>query len=153
MTLDRPKLYINYSRELDLRVHFVKAQRYHGGHMEYFFEVKCRVRHPTGYFEYFVDHLCFQPRDFSDLANQLHAIHQGAADNATLKNVGEMFVFQLQRAQRKLRLTLDIREYVPPGIGNLNVALDVDYDLFVNKLLEEVRSFSSDLEDVKIENL
>lgn len=105
---DGPQLYVNYSTELDLRIRFAKAQRYHGGHTEYFFEVKCHVRHPTGYFEYFVDHLCFQPRDFTDFAGQLHAIGQSIAESAVLKNVGEMFVLQLNRADRHLRLKLDI---------------------------------------------
>ena len=69
-------------------------------------------------------------------------MQQANTDQAYLKNVGEMLVFRLDRMGRKLHLTLNIREHMPPGnLVTFSFATDVDYDLFVNKLLSEVDEF------------
>ena len=121
---------------------------------EYFFEARCRVRHPSGYFEYFVDHLCFQPDAFAAFAAELHSMRQGNASRATLKNVGEMLVFQVETIGRKLLLTLNIKEYMPPrGSAGLSLSIDADYDLFVNKLGSSVEEFGKDLGRVELENV
>lgn len=143
--LDWPQLQIDFSPELDFHLVCVIAQQYNG-FAEYFFEVKCHVRHPSGYFEYFVDHLCFQPDNFTDFAAGLRAMQQGLATHAVLKNVGDMLVLQLDLSNRKLRLTLKIREYMPPhGSADLGLSTDADYDLFVNKLVLVVEEFVKDL--------
>ena len=49
----------------------MKAQEYFAGCVEYFFEVKCRVRHSSGMFDYVADNLCFEPKDFADFAEGL----------------------------------------------------------------------------------
>lgn len=141
-----PQLFINYSPELELCGTFARAQEYEVASTEYFFEVKCRFRHSTGYFEYFANDLCFELDNFAHLAEQLQHMRRGTADSAALKNVGEMFVSQLDREGRQLRLRLRIREYVPQGeLASLSLAADADYDLFVNKLGRTVEEFLADL--------
>ena len=152
--LDWPQLQIDFSPELDFHLVCITAQQYKVGFVEYFFEVKCHVRHPSGHFEYFVDHLCFQPDDFTEFAAGLRAMQRGTASHAVLKNVGDMLVLQLDLSERKLRLTLKIKEYMPPdGSADLNVSIDADYDLFVNKLVSSVEEFVRDLRRVQPEKL
>lgn len=151
--LDSPQLQIDFSPELNFHLVCVTAQQYNGFD-EYFFEVKCHVRHPSGYFEYFVDHLCFQPDDFSDFAAGLRAIQKGAASHAGLKNVGDMLVLQLDLGERKLRLKLKIKEFMPPdGSADFSLSTGADYDMFINKLLSSVEEFVKDLRRLKPEKL
>jgi hypothetical protein len=152
--LDWPKLQIDFCPDLDFRLICITAQRYTVGFSEYFFEVKCRIRHPSGYFEYFVDHLCFEPDNFSNFADGLHSIQQGVGNHAVLRNVGEMLVLQLELSGRKLTLKVKIKEYMPPeGSVDMSLSIDVDYDLFINKLVLPVESFVKDLRSLKLEEL
>jgi len=154
MLRDNPELCVNYSPDFDLRITCVTAQRYESAFSEYFFEVKCRLWHPSGFFDYRVDHLCFEPNSFARFSEELRCVQQGTADRAALKNLGGMFVFQLDRNGRELKLTLNVREYIPPhGLATMGTVLDVDYDLFVNKLLEEVGQFVKVLHDVETDEL
>jgi hypothetical protein len=141
-----PQLSINYAPELDFSLTCVRVVRHEVVSYEYFFEVKCRFRHPTGYFEYFADDVCFEPDSFAHFAEELRNIQRGSADSAALKNVGEMLVFQLDRTDRQLLLRLSIRESIPPGrLASLSMVVDADYDLFINKLGQRVDEFLSDL--------
>jgi hypothetical protein len=152
--LDWPQLHIEFSPEIDFHLVCVIAQQYKIGFAEYFFEVKCHVRHPSGYFEYFVDHLCFQPDAFTAFAAGLRCMQQGKANRATLENVGEMLVFQIETRARKLLLTLNIKEYMPPeGSAGLSLSINVDYDLFVNKLVSSVEEFVKNLRGVELEKV
>jgi hypothetical protein len=144
--LNGPQLYINYAPELDLSLTCVGVQKYEVALPEYRFETKCRVRHPTGYFEYLAQDLCFEPDDFAHFADELRNIQRGSIDSAVLKNVGEMLVLQIDRKGRRVRLSLNIREHIPPGeVANFRMAVNGDYDLFVNKLAQSVEDFLSDL--------
>ena len=81
-------------------------------------------------------------------------MQKGTEDEASLKNVGEMLVFRLLRNDRKLRLALDIREYMSLGdSATFSFMKDVDYDLFVNKLLSEVDEFLRQLLEVELKDL
>jgi hypothetical protein len=147
--LNGPQLSINYAAELEFSLTCIRAQKYEVVSPEYRFEVRCRVRHPTGYFEYFAQDLCFEPDSFAQFAEGLRNVHRGTADSAALKNVGEMLVFQLDRRGRQLRLKLNIRESLPPGeLASLSMAVDADYDLFVNKLGQRVEEFIANLREV-----
>jgi hypothetical protein len=148
--LKGPQLSINYTPELDLSLMCVRVQKYEVVSPEYRFEVKCRIRHPTGHFEYFAEDICFEPDSITHFAEELHNIQRGNADSAALKNVGEMLVFQLDRSGRQLLLRLSIRESIPPGrLASLTMTLDADYDLFVNKLGQKVEEFIADLREVR----
>lgn len=143
------QLSINYATELHFALTCVRVQKYEVASPEYRFEVNCRVKHPTGHFEYFAQDLCFEPDSFAQFAGGLRNIRRGIADTAALKNVGEMLVFQLDRRGRQLRLSLSIRESLPPGeLASLSIAVEADYDLFVNKLGQKVEEFIADLRDV-----
>jgi len=114
--------------------------------------VKCRLRHPSGFFDYLVDHLCFEPNSFARFSEELCCVQQGTADRAALKNVGEMFVFQLDR--KGVEVDFERPRYIPPhGFTTMGMVLDVDYDLFVNKLLGEVGQFAKVLHDVETDEL
>jgi len=149
MRLNWPELLINYSPTLEASITCVIANKYRAGYEEYFFEVMVRLKHPTGYFEYFVDHLCFEQDAFGRFAGELRNIQQGAADHAALFNVGETLAFRLNTSGRKLHLTLTIREFVPPDVStHLSHTMDVDYDLFVNTLPIAVEEFAQSLRAV-----
>ena len=144
-----PQLSINYAPQLNLSLTCVRVQAYEVASREYRFEVKCRIGHPTGYFEYLAKDLCFEPDSFARFAEELHSIQQGAADSAALKSVGEMLVLQLDRKNRKLDLKLSIREHLPPGkLASLTMAIEADYDLLANKLGREVAEFLAELREV-----
>ncbi len=137
---------------LDLRITLVRAQGYEGISLpEYFFEVDCRLPHPTGSFTYSFSHLCFEPRSFTTFSEELRGLQQGLRGEATLKNVGEMMVLSLKGNSRELLATLDIREYLPPSTWTLSATLEVDYDLFVNKLCREVDRFVAEIREVRPE--
>jgi hypothetical protein len=143
---DLPQITINYSPKLDLRIQCVRAERYrHVGHVEHRFEVKCRLRHPSGTFEYFVADLCFDLDSFSRFEEDLRGIQRGEGNRASLRNVGDMMVLSLAGSPRHFQAELKIREYMAPHITTLTSTLDVDYDLFVNKLATEMQRFASDL--------
>jgi hypothetical protein len=150
MLTNSTTLSINYSPDLDLQLSLASANRYQmesNHHIEYLFEVKCRLRHPTGYFDYSVDLLAFSFGQIKEFAEGLREIHEGTVDSAKLESVGEMFVLQLTRTGRSLRLALSIREFIPPdGSASLNSAIGVDYDLFVNKLREDLNNLLRSLD-------
>jgi hypothetical protein len=145
-----PELFINYAPELDLSLTCVRVQKYEVASPEYRFEVNCRIRHPTGHFDYFADDVCFEPDSFAVFAEELRNIQRGRADSAALKSIGEMLVLKFDRTGRQLLLTLNIRDHIPLGkMANLSMAIDADYDLFVNKLGQKVEEFLADLREVK----
>jgi len=153
-SFDGPQIVINYSPELDLRIRCVSACHYRdAGGEEYRFEVKCRLRHPSGSFEYSCADLCFDINSFARFEQELRNVQQGAGDQAALKNVGERFVLRLTGNSRELQAELAIREYIAPRLATLTATIDVDYDLFVNKLVGEVGRFVAELRDVEPEDV
>jgi hypothetical protein len=84
-------------------------------------------------------------RSFARFGQELHGIQQGARNDAVLKAVAEMLELRLQGNSRKLQAELKIREYIAPHVATLTSTLEVDYDLFVNKLVGEFENFVSDL--------
>jgi hypothetical protein len=53
-----------------------------------------------------------------------------------------MKVLRLEGNSRKFLATLDIREYLAPSMPTLNAPIELDYDLFVNKLRAEIDRFA-----------
>jgi hypothetical protein len=97
-----PQLYVNYAPELDLSVGCVEVVRCVGVSVDvYPFEVRCRFRHPTGYFEYSANDLYFELEMFSHFVRDLRDIGRGIASSASLKDMGQIFVLQLDHEQRK----------------------------------------------------
>jgi hypothetical protein len=147
---DLPQITINYSPKLDLRIQCVRSERYrHVGHVEHRFEVKCRLRHPSGTFDYSVPDLCFDVDSFTRFGEELRSIQQGKGDRAALRNVGDMMVLSVAGRARHFQAELKIREYLAPHVTTLTATLEVDYDLFVNKLATEMERFASDLRQIE----
>ena len=146
----RPELVINYSPHLDLRIALVSVQDYEGNaRPDYRMEMHCRLRHPSGEFTYSADDLCFDLDAFAGFSSELQKLQHGSAEQASLKNVGEMVVLELKGNSGALRATLNIREYLAPTMATFNAEFEVDYDLFVNKLRAEVDRFVDELRDMQ----
>ena len=91
----------------------------------------------------------FGEDDFERFARELAEIGSGAASRARLVNVGEMFVLSLVSRGRELHCSINIREFQPgTEQTTLTAAFKVDYDLFVNKLADDMREFAMLLKNV-----
>ena len=62
-------------------------------------------------------------------------------------------MLRLTGNSRELQAELAIREYIAPRLATLTATIDVDYDLFVNKLVGEVGRFVAELRDVEPEDV
>jgi hypothetical protein len=145
-----PQIVIHYSPQFDLRFTCLKAERCcPTGRVEYCFEGKFRLRHPSGTFEYTAADLKIDPNSFARFAEDLRALQQGTRDDAVLKALPEMLELRLERRSSKLQADLKIREYIAPHVATLTAIFDVDYDLFVNKLLAEIENFVGELRRVE----
>lgn len=146
----RPELIINYSPQLDLRITFAEVVGYGGfACPDYRFEMNCCWRHPSGTFGYSANNLYFGLDGFQRFAEELQGLQQGLRQEAALKDPGEMVVLRLERTSNTLLANFDIREYLPPSLAKLHIVLEVDYDLFVNKLKTEVDRFLAELRGIR----
>jgi hypothetical protein len=146
----RPALTINYSSQLDLRITLAEAVHYGGlARPDYRFEMNCCWRHPSGTLGYSADNLYFGLDGFERFAEELQRLQQGLTQEAALKDPGEMVVLRLERKGNTLWANFDIREHLPPSVAQLHVVLEVDYDLFVNKLKSEVDRFVEEVREIK----
>jgi hypothetical protein len=65
-----------------------------------------------------------------------------------------MVVLDLELRGRRLHCSIDISEFQPAEeFTTLHAGFDVDYDLFVNKLSQEVREFRRLLKSVTLEEV
>ncbi len=141
-----PELIVNYAPELDLRLTLAEALDYGGAATpDYRFEIDCCVRHSTGTFRYTATNIYFELKAFQRFSEQLERMRQGLTRQAALSDPGEMVVFRLEGDSRKLLATVDVREGLASYLATLHVPLEVDYDLFVNKLHREVERFVEEL--------
>jgi hypothetical protein len=149
MLIDPPELVLNFDPRLDLRI-ILTSINTQGGFAapEYRFAIDCRLRHSRGSFSYNSADLCFEPESFTRFRQELEALRRGLSQRAALSNVGGMLVFVVEGNSRALRAHLEIKEYVAPATAMLTATLDVDYDLFVNKLGVEVDRYIAELKNV-----
>ena len=146
----RPELIINYAPEVDLRFTFKEFVNYDGAATpDYRFEIDCCVRRPRSTLRYTASKIYFELKALKRFQEQLDAMRQGLAKEASLSDPGELVVFRLEGDSRKLLARLDIREYLPPSVATLHETFEVDYDLFVNKLLREVGRFLEELGQIE----
>jgi hypothetical protein len=110
--------------------------------------MNCSWRHPSGTFGYSADNLYFGLDGFERFAEALQRLQQGLRQEAALKDPGEMVVLRPERKANSLLANVDIREHQPPSMAQLHVVLEVDYDLFVNKLKREVDRFLAELREI-----
>jgi hypothetical protein len=146
MRAGRPHLVLNFDPRLDLKI-TLASESSQGGFVapEYRFAIDCQLRHLSGSFSYSATDLCFEPESFARFSRELEHLQRGLSQRAALSNVGGMMVFVVEGNSRSLRAHLEVREYVAPSTAMLKATLDVDYDLFVNKLRVEVDRFTAEL--------
>jgi hypothetical protein len=143
--MDGPQITINYSPQLDLRIKCVKAQRYRqAGGVDYQFEVKCRPPHPSGMFEYSASDVHFDLDSWTSFLKDLRGLHHGTGNLAVLQSVSEIEL-RLELISRKLVADLRIREFIAPHMAILTSRFELDYDLFINKLMHETERFVDEL--------
>jgi hypothetical protein len=148
-TPPRPELIINYAPELDLRFTFAELLSYGGAASpDYRLEMDCCVRHSTGTFRYTATDIHFEPKAVQRFAEQLERMRRGLTRQAALSDPGEMVVFRLEGDSRKLLANVDVRQGLSSYLATLHVPLEVDYDLFVNKLHREVERFVEELSHI-----
>lgn len=149
---DNPNLRVDYSPELQLSISCSEVEGHTAG-IECRCDVTCRVLHPGGHFEYVSGGLLFDiegSESFASFLEELRQVQRGEASCAVLKNVGEEFVLTLETADRILRrvhMNVAAREYVADiqDFATAQFHVELDYDLYVNKLLEAVVAFVRDL--------
>jgi hypothetical protein len=147
-----------YSQNLAFGITCTRAQEYSkvgmAGVREYFFATRARIQHPTGYFEYQANDICFDVAGVEQFSRSLIEIRDGRSSRAKLSDVGEMVVLSLEVKGRRLHCNIDIREFQPAEeLTTLHAGFDVDYDLFVNKLSEQVAEFLKSLKSVTPEQV
>jgi hypothetical protein len=152
-SLERPSLVIGYSQYFTLEIACLRAQEYSKAGMpgvkEYFFATRARIQHPTGYFEYHANDICFDVAGLEQFLQSLMEIRAGRSFRAKLSDVGEMVVLSLEVKGRRLHCSIDLREFQPAEeLTTLHAGFEVDYDLFVNRLSEEVREFTKSLKSM-----
>jgi hypothetical protein len=156
--LDRPSLVIGHSQYFTFEIICTRAQEYTKigmpGVKEHFFATRARIQHPTGYFEYQANDICFDVAGVERFLQSLIEIRDGRSSRAKLSDVGEMVVLSLEVKGRRLHCSIDIREFQPgEELTTLHAGFHVDYDLFVNKLSEEVGEFTRLLKSVTPEQV
>jgi hypothetical protein len=142
MRAECTQLVLNFDPRLDLKI-TLTSESSQGGFVtpEYRFAIDCQLRHSSGSFSYSATDLCFEPESFARFSQELGQIQRGLSRRAALSNVGGMMTLALEGHSRSLRARLEIHEYIAPSAAVLSATLDVDYDLFVNKLRVEVDRF------------
>ena len=156
--LDHPKLVIGDSRNFRFEIACVRAQEYSKvgmpGVTEYFFAIHARIHHPTGHFEYRANDICFDVAGLQGFLQSLTEIRSGRATRAKLSDVGEMVVLNLEAKGRRLRCSIDVREFqAGEELTTLHSGFGVDYDLFVNKLPEQITEFIETLKSLTPEQV
>jgi hypothetical protein len=120
----RPELIINYAPELDLHFTFKEFVNYDGAATpDYRFEIDCCVRRPRSTLRYTASKIYFELKALKRFQEQLDAMRQGLAKEASLSDPGELVVFRLEGDSLKLLARLDIREYLPPSVATLHETL------------------------------
>ena len=150
ITDPRPELFINYSPELDLHITLSDIVDYGGAACpDYRFEVNCCWRYRRGSFEHHAANIYFGLEGFTRFQQELEAVQRGQRQEAALHDPGAMVVLRLERKSNKLLANFDVRQSSPPSKAELHVTLEVDYDLFVNKLKHEVERFIGELRELE----
>src|SRR4029077_920628 len=124
------------------------------GSIDWKFAVRCLIRHSKGQFTYEATSLFIHADCFAAFGEQLGRMGNGKSQEAKLADLGEMFSFALRLSGRRLRSELKIREYKPGDeLKQLSAGFEVEYDLFVNKLRDDVAEFNAALRSVIPEDI
>jgi hypothetical protein len=150
----RPEMRIAYSSPFALNFSLARVERGPNGWVDWRFNVRIAIRHPTGQFTYDAHDMFFELSSFETFLEQLQGIRSGREAIAKLANPGEMLSLVLRLDGRKLHSLIKISECQPNDpLTTLNASFDVDYDLFVNKLAQEMKEFIAGLRRASPENV
>lgn len=152
---EKPELRIAYSPLFSLDILLDKVELIASvGHVTWLFAFRCAVRHPKGQFTYDVSGLYFELEAFERFHKQLGAIAKGLAQSAELENIDNSVSFELYLDGRHLKSKIQIREnQIEDEPTILSARFAVDYDLFVNKLHEDLKVFVACLRRVSPKNV
>jgi len=149
------ELRIAYAPEFSLRFAFKKAERVVSvGWTSWKFGVQCLIRHSNGIFTYEATHLFIDAYCFDLFESQLRQMANGQTQQAKLADKGQMLSFVLNLNGRRLQSAINIREHqAGDELTTLRAGFGVDYDLFVNKLRDDVAQFNAALRGVVPEDV
>lgn len=149
------ELRVAYAPEFSLRFTLNKAERIVGvASTSWKFGVQCLIRHSKGQFTYEAADLFIHADCFEAFGAQLGQLGSGKVQQAKLADEGEMFSFVLNLNGRRLQSAINIREYQAGDDSTiLRAGFGVDYDLFVNKLRDDVAEFNAALRRVIPEDI
>lgn len=144
------ELRISYAPEFSLEFALVEAERAVSvGQIDGRFKVQCVIRHFAGQFTYGADDIYTPISAFESFRDELNRIRTGTGTRATLADDGEMVSFSLHFEGRKLRSSIAIEEFQAGHESTtLQAGFIVEYDLFVNKLYEDLNAFIKELHKV-----
>jgi len=122
---------------------FSKAERYPTvNQTARYFNVQCTVLHSKGQFTYEGRDICFEVKAFERFRSQLDAIRMGTGSAAELAEAGTMLTFGLEVQGRHTHFSARISEAQAEHDKTvLSAGFNVDYDMFVNKLFEDLTEF------------
>lgn len=137
------ELRISYSAPFSWSFVLDRAERLASvGYTNWRFNVRCVIGHPTGQFTYEACDSSLAIEAFQVFHSQLCEIGSGQRRSAELADADKMFSFALTLSGYRLQASIRIREYQPENdLTTLNANFWVDYDLFVNKLRDELKEF------------
>jgi len=149
MYAEFPELRIVYSPLFSFELKLNKAERVASmGYMSWRFSVRCTVCHSKGQFTYEADDSYLEAAALERFAVQLEAIRMGRGEHAELTDDDQM-AFALRLDGRRLTASIRISEFQASNQPTLlSAGFEVDYDLFVNKLSEDLKEFLKGLRQV-----
>jgi hypothetical protein len=143
----RPELRIDYSPEFAFSVKLTKAERVVSqGYVQWQFALHCLIRHSGGKFTFEDEQVYFDSGDLTRFDSQLDAIRAGRGVEAVLTNYEHSFRLHLEEG-RRLTASIGVRSS-EAELATSKRGIGVDYDLFVNKLSDQLKQFIEDLNQV-----
>jgi hypothetical protein len=144
-----PELRITYSPQFSFELKLHKAERVTSmGYISWRFSVHCIVHHSKGEFTYEADDMFLEATALERFDLQLDAIRAGRGERAELTDDDQM-AFALNLDGHSLKATIRISEFQASDEPTLlSAGFDVDYELFVNKLSEDLKQFIKGLRHV-----
>jgi hypothetical protein len=143
----QPELRIDYSPEFSFSIKLTKAERVVSqGYVQWNFSLRVLIRHHGGKFTFEDKEVYFESDELARFDSQLDAIRNGLGTDAELTNYEDSFRLHLEEGRR---LTASIRvRRIDAEMATSKGGISVDYDLFVNKLSDQLKQFIEELNQV-----
>ncbi|MGC2208829.1 MAG: hypothetical protein WA532_01860 [Candidatus Korobacteraceae bacterium] len=137
-----PELRITYWPLVSFEIKLDKAERVANmGYVSWRCSLRCIVCHSKGQFTYEANDTFLEATALERFDLQLDAIRAGSGERAELTD-DDQIAFALCLDKRRLKALIRISEFQSSDEPTLlSAGFDVDYDLFVNKLSEDLKQF------------